>query len=310
MISALSWLVTLLCLATGGVMLVHGLNNFSTLQLVTRRFREHVATEQVKIGARDLMVRFGRRVAGDEPVSDIAGLLMQAGFMGPTAPFIFVGARLVMSLLAACGALIKPWWQHASIGAKDAAFAFFVGFLVYRGCSILLKLRIEARQREIRRELPYVLDLLLMVLDAGVSIDQALQHVASQIADVAPVSALLLNRYIAETEDGLPYDKALERLAERMAIAEGRDFAGLLKQNLYQGGELSQPLHRLAVDIGEARLAHAREQMGKKSVLLTLAMLAFFMPVLMIALAGPAVSDLVGTLGHVAHDLENQRIKR
>jgi tight adherence protein C len=309
MAGAITLLLTFACLATGAMMLVHGLRDFSTTQLVTRRFREHVAPQQVRTGARDLMVRLGRNVAGSEPVGDLAGLLMQAGFMGAATPFLFVGARLVVSLVMAGGALVKPL-LHGGIGARDAAFSFFVGFLVYRGCTIALKLRIEARQREIRRELPYVLDLLLMVLDAGVSIDQALQHVAGQVGDVAPVSALLLARYVAETEDGVPYDKALERLAERMAIAEGRDFAGLLKQNLYQGGELSQPLRRLATDIGEARLALAREQMGRKSVLLTLAMLLFFMPVLMIALAGPAVSDLVGTLSHVAHDLDNQRMKQ
>jgi hypothetical protein len=70
---------------------------------------------------------------------------------------------------------------------------------------------------------------------------------------------------------------------------------------------LNAPLRRLAADIGETRLATAREQMGRKSVMLTLVMLGFFMPVLMIALAGPAVSDIMGTLGSVARDMQDQR---
>jgi hypothetical protein len=50
--------------------------------------------------------------------------------------------------------------------------------------------------------------------------------------------------------------------------------------------------------------------MGKKSVLLTAVMLFFFMPVLMVALAGPAVSDLSGTLGTVAHKMKTMKAKR
>jgi len=144
-----------------------------------------------------------------------------------------------------------------------------------------------------------------MVLDAGVSIDQALQHVGAQIGRVAPVSADLFRGYVTDAEDGVPYDKALDRLAQRLSLSEGRDLAGLLKQNLFQGGELHEPLRRLAADIGETRLSMAREQLGRKSVTMTLVMLAFFMPVLLIAIAAPAVSDLLGTLGHVARDMQS-----
>jgi tight adherence protein C len=140
-----------------------------------------------------------------------------------------------------------------------------------------------------------------------VSIDQALRHVAGQIDQTSPVTAAQLKIYLSEIDEGLPYDQALDRLAQRLGISEGRDFAGLLKLNLFQGGELGPPLRRLAADIGEVRLAMAREQVGRKSVLLTMVMLVFFMPVLMVALAGPAVSDVIETLGHVAHDLQNSR---
>src|ERR1700761_9216458 len=135
MMGTLSWLLTLACLAAGGAMLVHGLRDFSTAQLVTRRFREQLMPQQVRVGARDLMERFGRNVAGSEPVGELAGLLMQAGFTSPAAPFIFVGMRLILSLLVAGGAMVGPLMRHA-VAPKDAALAFFVGFLVYRGLTI------------------------------------------------------------------------------------------------------------------------------------------------------------------------------
>jgi tight adherence protein C len=314
MIQLLTWLLCVACLLTGVFILAQGIRGYATGQIVTRRFRQHVspslAAPWLAAQGRTMLEGFGRKLAGADSARGLQDLLLRAGLMAPSAVFLFVALRLIAALAIAAVALLPAYLHHGRVGATDAALAFFLGLCVYRGFSIFLKLRSEKRQREIRRELPYVLDLLLMVLDSGVSVDQALQHVGAQIGRVAPLSAELLNRYIADTEDGMPYDKALDRLAQRLAISEGRDFAGLLKQNLFQGGELSQPLRSLAADIGEARLANAREQMGRKSVQLTLVMLAFFMPVLLIALAAPAFSDLLGTLGHAAQDMQNSRMKR
>jgi tight adherence protein C len=310
----MTWLLFLACLLTGGLALGQGIKAYATGQIVARRFRHYVSPSLARpwlaTQSRALLEEFGRKVAGAAPVRGLADMLLKAGFGAPGAVFIFVGLRLIASFAAAAATLVPPYLRDGSVESGEAALSFFSGFFVYRGFSIFLKLRSEARQRELRRELPYILDLLLMMLDSGVSIDQALHHVSLQIENVAPLSAQLLGRYIADTEEGMPYDKALDRLAQRLAISEGRDFAGLLKQNLFQGGELSEPLRRLAADIGETRLTHAREQMGRKSVLLTLVMLSFFMPVLLVALAAPAVSDLIGTLGHVAHDMQNARMKR
>ena len=88
----------------------------------------------------------------------------------------------------------------------------------------------------------------------------------------------------------------------------------------HRDGELGHRAHRPLRRVAQARprrdrreerlrvVQHvAREQVGRKSVLLTMVMLVFFMPVLMVALAGPAVSDVIETLGHVAHDLQNSR---
>jgi tight adherence protein C len=251
----------------------------------------------------------GRKVLRTASRKDLQARLQRAGFSSAAAPFIFAGLRLSGAVVAFAAALSAACINNQAAGPMHALVAAFFGLLVYRGFDAALKIRIEARARAVRRELPYVLDLVLMVLDSGVNIDQALHHVTGQIEHAAPVIAVQMNRYLEEIDDGLPYDQALDRLAQRFAIAEGRDFAGLLKMNLFQGGELGPPLRRLRADIDDGRLAAAREQVGRKSVLLTIVMLAFFMPVLMIALAGPAVSDVMGTLRHVAHDLENSRTR-
>jgi len=307
----LAWLLFMVCGLTGSLALARGVRSYATDQAVVRRFRQRISPNFAPLwpmlNGRVLLENFGRKVAGTDSVRGLQDLLLQAGFLSPGAAFLFSGLRLIAALAVAGLALLPNWLRNGEVGSSGATIAFFMGFFVYRSFSIFLKLRSETRQRGIRRELPYILDLLLMVLDSGVSIDQALQHVSLQVGRVAPLCGQMLTRYIADTEDGMPYDKALDRLAQRLAISEGRDFASLLKQNLFQGGELAEPLRRLAADISETRLSLAREQMGRKSVLLTLAMLAFFMPVLLIAIAAPAISDVLGTMHHVAQDMNASR---
>lgn len=305
MTNALIWILSLVSLAAGGFLLRQGAREYATDRALMERFRHHVARPTDGSGLADRGLNalewLGRRIVNAQSLKDLQTLLLQAGLPGQATPFIFATLRLAATLAVFAFLLVPRYLHQGEIRPRDAVLAFFAGFIAYRAFTIFLKARIESRQREIRRELPYVLDLVLMVLDSGVSIDQALRHVGEHLGKVAPVCGVLLRRYNAETEDGVPYDIALDRLAQRLSISEGRDFASLLKQNLYQGGELSPPLRRLAADINDTRLGMAREQMGRKSVMLTLVMLAFFMPVLMIALAGPAVSDITSTLSSVAH---------
>jgi tight adherence protein C len=314
MSALLTWLLCFACAAIGGLLFADGLQAYAGGRVAAKRFRELLTPDLPASHSserpRAALENFGRRLAGHEALDRLQDQVIRAGYLSSAAPFLFIALRLIMALAMAAAITLPAWLRDGAIEPREAAMAFFSGFLVYRGFHIYLKLRADSRERELRRELPYVLDLLLMVLDSGVSIDQALQHVGQQIGRVAPVSANLFHRYIADAEEGMPYDKALDRLAQRLAISEGRDLAGLLKQNLFQGGELHEPLRRLAADIGETRLSLAREQMGKKSVALTLTMLAFFMPVLLIAIAAPAVSDVLGTLSHVARDMQSHRTMR
>jgi tight adherence protein C len=290
-----------------------GMREYAVARAIGHRFHVMLLPRRANTGAAATAVRWlewlGRKILGAASRKGLLATLQRAGFSSSAAPFVFAGLRLSAAIAAFLATLAIACANGNGVHPMNAVMAAFFGLVVYRGFDIALKIRIEGRAREIRRELPYVLDLVLMVLDSGVNIDQALHHVAGQIGRTAPVTAAQMRRTLDEIDEGLPYDQALDRLAQRLAIGEGRDFAGLLKMNLFQGGELGPPLRRLRADIDDARLAAAREQIGQKSVLLTMVMLAFFMPVLMVALAGPAVSDVMGTLSHVAHDLENSRTR-
>lgn len=243
----------------------------------------------------------GRRVPGVN--NDILReLLLQAGFMQPAALPIFTAVRLV----GTAGVFMLMFSHQRGLDAGRLFLGLFAVFFVYRLFAIILKLKAEARQRAVRQEMPPVIDVLLMVLNSGVSIDQCLHHVASMLERTAPLTGRVLRRYAADVDSGVPYETAFERMGHRLGIDEGYDLACLIKQSLLQGGDILATLERFGAEIADKRVAIAREQIGRKSVLLTLVMLAFFMPVLLITLAGPAVSNITETLKKVERQMHHK----
>jgi len=243
----------------------------------------------------------GQRVPGAKD-NTLRELLLQGGFMQPAALPIFIAVRIV----GTAGIFLLVFSHQHGLDTGHLLLGLFSTFFAYRLFAIVLKLKVEARQRTIRQEMPPVIDVLLMVLNSGVSIDQCLHHVAGMLERTAPLTGQVLRRYAADVDSGVPYETAFERMGHRLGIDEGYDLACLIKQSLLQGGDILATLERFGAEVADKRVAIAREQIGRKSVLLTLVMLAFFMPVLLIALAGPAVSNITETLKHVERQMHHK----
>jgi tight adherence protein C len=226
----------------------------------------------------------------------LRALLARAGYHQPWAMTAFV----LLRLLCMAGAFGLGLSQQKSL-TDPVSFlpTLFMAFFCGRLLIILLKLRGESRQWEIRRELPPVIDILLMVLNSGASIDQSLRYVSGVLDSSAPIVGAVLRRCLADVDSGVPYETAFERLGQRLGIEEGHDLAALIMQALLQGGEIVGTLERFGAELAEKRVTAAREQIGRKATQLTMVMLLFFMPVLMVILAGPAVSNIFETLGTV-----------
>jgi tight adherence protein C len=232
--------------------------------------------------------------------------LARAGYFQPAAKHLFV----VLRLAATIAVFVGIWLEASVSSATTLLLAMFLAFFTSRLFVILLKLKAESRERALRRELPPLVDFLLMVLNSGVSIDQCLRYVTGTLERTAPLINIVLKRYITDVDSGMAYEAAFERLGQRLGINEGYDLVNLIKQSLLHGGEIMASLESFSVELADKRLAKAREQIGRKSVFLTVAMLAFFMPVLLITLGGPAVSRITQTLKVVKHDIHNRERTR
>ena len=313
MLEGLTWMVALLAV-TGGV--------FVFAASVPALFRRHeVAARLSDLFTPDLprntwvesvlhlLERIGRRLEGAGANQELKTLVLRAGFFQPSMLHIFVALRYLVALTV--GVLVVASRAGATgISPIDVLLGLFFGYLFYRYALIALKLYADRRANNIRRELPPVLDIMLMALDAGVSIDQCMRYVASVAVRTAPVTSDVLRRHIADIDGGMPYDAALDRLGMRLGIDEGQDFASTIKQALFQGGELGTTLRRFSADLSDKRMSTAREQVGRKAPHLTLVMILFFMPVLLIVLAGPAVVELKGALQNAGEQMTKSRAVR
>lgn len=246
----------------------------------------------------------GTRIPGTSD-DGLRTLLVDAGLFQPAALPLFVALRLVCTGTVILLVLI----EKSATSPAALMLAVFLGFFTSRLFVILIKRRAEGRHNNIRHELPPLVDLLLMVLNSGVSIDQCLRYVTTILKPTAPLTAIVFNRYVADIDSGVPYEAALERLGQRLGINEGHDLVNLIKQALLHGGEIVAALERFSSELADKRVAAAREQIGRKAVLLTIIMLIFFMPVLLVTLAGPAVWNITNTLKTVQQQMHDRKVR-
>ena len=309
MLDGLTWMIAVAALAAGSAVFV------SSFSLIARRHEMTVRLSQLFTPEREpgtlaaMMLRFleqaGRRIEGARVNKELRALVLRAGFFQASAIYVFVALRYLVALAVALLILIFRYGADG-ITPVDLFLALFFGYLFYRYALIGLKVYADRRANIIRRELPPVLDIMLMALDAGVSIDQCMRYVASVVTGTARVTSEVLRRHIADIDAGMPYDAALDRLGQRLGLDEGQDLAATIKQALFQGGELGTTLRRFSMDLTDKRLALAREQVGRKAPHLTMVMIIFFMPVLLIILAGPAVVNLKGALKTAGQELSGK----
>lgn len=237
---------------------------------------------------------------GSEARAEIEQHLAAAGYLTRNGALIFglvrLGATVGMGLglYALLAATRLPPMLRLALPIAVAAAAFLLARLV-------LHMSSARRARRIRAELPFTLDIIVMMVESGASLDQCFRSFAASEGRAAPLVQLATRALVEDIQRGMPYDLALTRWADRLGVDGARELATVLRQSLNQGTELAATLREFAREFSERRIFIARESIGRKTTQMTIAMLVLLMPALMIVLAGPAVSTLGTTLRQISH---------
>ena len=221
----------------------------------------------------------------------------QAGFRGQGPAIAYVFARLVLPLvLASVAALIL-------FSAKKLDFDPMLKLLVCAGAAglgylvpdIIVKNTAKKRQKDIIKAFPDALDLIVICVEAGISLEQGFVRVSQEMADMAPI----LSEEFGITTAELAYlgDRrmALDNLATRTGAEPVKALTTSLIQSEKYGTPLGVALRVLSRENRDDRMARAEQKAGSLPAALTVPMILFFLPVLFIVLIGPAVIQVIQT---------------
>ena len=234
-------------------------------------------------------------VGGAKDREEIAESLRAAGYYDSSSILVFAGLRLGGALLA-IASVAAILWTSGRWTEMAWLYSFAAGGITYIGAKFVLRWRVSVRQRRISAELPFVLDVLLLMLESGVSLDQCFRSVAQTDGGGMPLVRQTVQLLVEDLQRGMDYDLALDRWRERLGVNGGRELTALFKQTLLHGTELGSGLREFVREFADKRVSTARESIGRKTTQMTIVMIVFLMPALFIVLCSPAIVSLVRSL--------------
>jgi tight adherence protein C len=228
--------------------------------------------------------------------AEIQSKLVQAGFDSPTAPGVFVLLRMVSFFAVPLIAFLAIPQSRFLLFAMSMTVAVFLGFLMPVA---LLDRFARLRQERIKRSVPDALDLLVVCVEAGISLDAGILRVAKELrlvhADLAH-ELMVVNRV---TNAGIPRETALRGLWQRTGVVDIRTLVSSMIQSEKWGTSIATVL-RVAAETLRRKRRQAAEKKAKMAALkMTFPLLLFILPALFVVILGPAVVQIMIEFGKV-----------
>ncbi|MBF0168076.1 MAG: type II secretion system F family protein [Alphaproteobacteria bacterium] len=217
--------------------------------------------------------------------------LAQAGWRNPGAPVTFAFTRVATPVVLLILVLV------VTSGVKKFEFTFPVQLMVLSVTaligfylpSMIVSNAIQKRQQALTRSFPDALDLLVICVEAGLSIEAAFGRVADEIAESSPQLAEELGLTTAELAFLGDRRQAFENMSDRTGLGSTKSLATSLIQAEKYGTPVALALRVLSQENRDSRMALAEKKAGALPAQLTVPMILFFLPVLFIVIIGPAI---------------------
>ncbi|MCB5184475.1 type II secretion system F family protein [Methylobacillus gramineus] len=221
---------------------------------------------------------------------DILKLLVQAGFKG-RARIVF-NAMIRLGPAITAGAVLLVMIVQGKEIAEGVVFALFGFALFYIAIRNVLRWLAARRRKLIRKEISTFLHLLVMLFDSGLSMEHALRIMVEQADDIMPELAQELHRVLARISTGQDRSEALLGMTHMLDISELTEAIAMLRQVAQQGGNVRDSIMKYAALVEERQFSELREYVSKLSAKMTIVMMLFMFPALMIFIAGPGFIGL------------------
>jgi tight adherence protein C len=221
---------------------------------------------------------------------------MHAGYRSAQAPTVLLGLQITGAALAVIGALLLTAVATLSVG-QVLMLVLVVGLLGWMIPHIFVTSKARRRQDDLRIALPDTLDLMVVCVEAGLALNQAIVRVAEEIDRVSPYMSEELTVVNLEIRAGTPRDEALRHLAERTGVEDIKALVSMLLQTDRFGTSIADALRVHAETLRIKRRQRAEEAAAKLTVKLLFPLILFVFPAFFVVLLGPSIFLLRGLFG-------------
>ena len=220
--------------------------------------------------------------------------LIMAGFRRPEAASAFTAARAV-TIVALVGLVyFTGLYQNSPFVLFLASVA--AGFILP---DFWLGRKIKFRQQALRLALPDALDLLVICMEAGLGIDQALMYVSQELRTAHPDLCEEFDLVNAEMHVGKTRIDALRSLATRTGVDDIQALVSTLIQTDRFGTSVAQSMRVHSDELRTKRRQRAEEMAAKTTIKMIFPLVLFIFPALFVVIMGPAVIKMMHTLGNM-----------
>lgn len=214
--------------------------------------------------------------------------LIAAGYRNDSALPILYGLKII-----ACATLVLlafMFRNHVTSNTiLEVVLVATAGFLGYYGPNFYLDHLVDQRRENLRMSLPDALDLLVISVEAGMGLDQAIQYVARELGITHPILAEELGLLNLEIRAGKRRAEALRNLADRTGEGELRKLVAILIQTDKFGTSMADSLRTHSDFMRVRRRQEAEERAGKVGVKLVFPIFFFILPSMLLVAAGPGL---------------------
>jgi tight adherence protein C len=223
--------------------------------------------------------------------------LKKAGLRGPGPLMTFMFFQIVMPIIVGLGTLLYLFFVNDF--GYDPTMRFGIGIVAaligYYLPSIFVQNIMQKRQDSIKKAFPDALDLLLICVQSGMSVEAAFKLVSQEIGS----QSIPLAEELTLTTAEMSYLQERRQAYENLGLRTGLDGVKAVTTSLMQaeryGTPVSQALRVLAQENRDIRMAEAEKKAAALPPKLTVPMITFFLPVLFVVILGPAVIQVMAT---------------
>lgn len=236
----------------------------------------------------DAVMRYYFEVIRNDDPESLRSRMIRAGFFSRRGPFFF---NLIRSIVA-FGIFVLLWWgiSNMFVGIRPA-MVVILAMILSATSFILMNVFLDklGKQKEIgyRKLFPDFLDLLIVCLDAGLSIEAALDRVTREYLVTNPDFGTHLGVILLELRAGRQLNDALLSFSEQTNLPEARSLAILFRQAVELGSSVGKTLRVFAKEMREMRIVRAEEKANALPIKMLFPLALFLFPVNLIIVLVP-----------------------